>query len=101
MFDVGVMLLFGFIGYFMRKFDYSYVAFLIGFILAPEWERALQQVVIISQYDTYMFLQRPVAVGLMALTLFVVVRTFRNSILAGRKKRLEAAVAAAGQHKAD
>ncbi|MDH5546253.1 MAG: tripartite tricarboxylate transporter permease [Gammaproteobacteria bacterium] len=91
MFDVGVMLVFGFIGYFMRKFDYSYVALLIGFILAPEWERTLQQVVIISQQDTYMFFQRPVAMVLMALTLFVVVRTFWTSIKAGRKKRKDAA----------
>jgi putative tricarboxylic transport membrane protein len=101
MFDVSVMLAFGFIGYFMRKFDYSYVAFLIGFILAPEWERALQQVVIISQYDTYMFFQRPVAMGLMALTLFVIARTFWNNIKGGRKKQVEAAAAAAGQHKGD
>lgn len=85
MFDVGVMLTFGLLGYFMRKFDYSYVALLIGFILAPEWERALQQVVIISQHDTYMFFQRPVAMVLMALTLFMIVRTF----LSGRKDRSE------------
>jgi putative tricarboxylic transport membrane protein len=98
MFDVGVMLAFGFICYYMRKFDYSYVAFIIGFILAPEWERALQQVVIISQYDTYMFFQRPVAMILMALTVFVVVRTFWGSIQAGRKKR---AAASAGQHSSD
>lgn len=101
MFDVGVMLTFGFIGYFMRKFDYSYVAFLIGFILAPEWERALQQVVIISEFDTFMFLQRPVAVGLMVLTIFVVVRTFWISIKDRKKKQVEAAAAAAGQHKGD
>jgi len=102
MFDVGVMLTFGFIGYFMRKFDYSYVAFLIGFILAPEWERALQQVVIISQYDTFMFFQRPVAMVLMVLTIFVVVRTFWGSINARRKKKqVAAAAAAAGQHKGD
>jgi len=101
MFDVGVMLIFGFIGYFMRKFDYSYVAFLIGFILAPEWERSLQQVVIISENDPLMFFQRPVAMVLMALTVFVIVRTFWVSINAGRKKRIEAAAAAAGQHKGD
>jgi len=101
MFDVGVMLAFGFIGYFMRKFDYSYVAFLIGFILAPEWERALQQVVIISEFDTYMFFQRPIAMGLMVLVLFVVVRTFWNGIKNNKKKQVEAAAAAAGQHKAD
>ncbi|MBC8338171.1 MAG: tripartite tricarboxylate transporter permease [Rhodospirillales bacterium] len=76
MFDVIVMLVFGVVGYFMRKFDFTYVAFLIGFILAPEWERALQQVVIISQFDTWMFFRRPVAMGLMALTFFVIGKTF-------------------------
>jgi len=101
MFDVGVMLAFGFIGYFMRKFDFSYVAFLIGFILAPEWERALQQVVIISEFDTFMFFQRPVAMVLMAITFFVIVRTFWMSINAGRKRRVDAAAAAAGQHSSE
>lgn len=83
MFDVIVMLVFGVIGYFMRKFDFSYVAFLIGFILVPEWERALQQVVITSQFDTFMFFRRPVAVLLMGLTFFVIIRTF----LAGMRKK--------------
>jgi putative tricarboxylic transport membrane protein len=87
MFDVGVMLTFGVLGYFMRKFDYSYVAFLIGFILAPEWERALQQVVIISENDPFMFFQRPVAMALMVLTVFVIVRTFWKSLQEGKKKR--------------
>jgi putative tricarboxylic transport membrane protein len=102
MFDVGVMLAFGFIGYFMRKFDYSYVAFLIGFILAPEWERALQQVVIISQFEPFMFFQRPVAMALMVLTLFLVARTFWVTMTATRKRRATAAAArAAAQHKSD
>jgi putative tricarboxylic transport membrane protein len=100
MFDVGVMLVFGFIGYFMRKFDYSYVALLIGFILAPEWERKLQQVVIISQQDTYMFFTRPVAMILMALTIFVVVRTFWTSVNKARKKRKDAADSV-GQYKSE
>ncbi len=86
MFDVGVMLTFGFIGYYMRKFDYSYVAFLIGFILAPEWERALQQVVIISEHDPFMFFQRPVAMLLMGLTVFVVARTFWSTMNRSRRK---------------
>lgn len=85
MFDVIVMMTFGVIGYFMRKFDFSYVAFLIGFILVPEWERALQQVVIISQFDTSMFFRRPVAMGLMALTFFVIGRTFWKGIKESKK----------------
>lgn len=84
MFDVIVMLVFGVIGYFMRKFDFSYVAFLIGFILVPEWERALQQVVIISQFDTFLFFRRPVAMALMALTFIVIARTFWGSLKARR-----------------
>ena len=80
MFDVIVMLCFGVIGYFMRKFDFSYVAFLIGFILVPEFERALQQVVIISEHDTYMFFRRPAAMALMALTFFVIGKTFWASM---------------------
>ena len=79
-FDVIVMLVFGVVGYFMRKFDYSYVAFLIGFILVPEWERALQQVVITSQYDPWLFFTRPVAVILMMLTFYVIIKTFWSSI---------------------
>jgi len=80
MFDVIVMLVFGVIGYFMRKFDYSFVAFLIGFILVPEWERALQQVVITSQFDPFMFFTRPVAMILMLLVLYVVIKTFVGNI---------------------
>ena len=85
MFDVGVMVTFGVIGYFMRKFEFSYVAFLIGFILVPEWERALQQVVIISENNPTMFFERPVAMALMAFTFFVIGRTFWKSIKAGKE----------------
>jgi putative tricarboxylic transport membrane protein len=74
-FDVQVMIFFGFLGYFMRKADFSYVAFLIGFILVSEWERALQQIIIASEYNPYMFFSRPVAVILMLLTFFVVIKT--------------------------
>lgn len=74
-FDVKIMLFFGFLGYFMRKFDFSYVCLVIGFILAPMWETAFQQVVISSEHDPYMFFTRPVAMLLMALTLVVVTKT--------------------------
>jgi putative tricarboxylic transport membrane protein len=67
----------------MRKMDFSYVAFLIGFILVPEWERSLQQVVIASQFDPYLFFTRPVAMILMLLTFFVVIRTFLANVSTG------------------
>ena len=79
-FDVKVMLFFGFVGYFMRKFDFSFICLVIGFILAPIWEISLQQVVIASEHNPYMFFHRPVAVILMLLTFIVVIKTSISSL---------------------
>ena len=82
-FDVTLMLCFSLLAYFMRKFDYSFICLIIGFILAPIWETSLQQVIIASEQDPYMFLTRPVAVVLMLMTFFII----GKSVLAtGRKK---------------
>lgn len=53
-FDVTLMLCFSLLAYFMRKFDYSFICLIIGFILAPIWETSLQQVIIASEQDPYM-----------------------------------------------
>lgn len=86
-FDVYIMLFFAFVAYFMRKFDFSFVCFVIGFILAPMWETALQQVVIVSQHDPYMFFTRPVALALMFLTIFVVVKTAISALRNNTKQK--------------
>ena len=74
-FDVKLMLFFAFIAYFMKKLGYSHICFIIGFILAPIWETALQQVIISSELNPYMFLHRPVAIILLLITFYVVIRT--------------------------
>lgn len=77
-FDVTLMLVFSLLAYFMRKFDYSFICLIIGFILAPIWEISLQQVIIASEQDPAMFLTRPVAVGLMLLTFLIIFRSVRG-----------------------
>jgi putative tricarboxylic transport membrane protein len=79
-FDVRLMLFFAFLAYFMRKFDFSFICLIIGFILAPIWEVSLQQVVIASQFNPYMFFNRPVAMMLMGLTFFVVIKTSLSTL---------------------
>ncbi|MDI6725513.1 MAG: tripartite tricarboxylate transporter permease [Smithellaceae bacterium] len=74
-FEVSSMLFFAFVAYFMKKFDFNHICFIIGFILAPIWETSLQQVIIASVHNPFMFLTRPVAMLLMAVTAYVVVRT--------------------------
>lgn len=80
LFDVTLMLFFAFLAYFMRKFDYSHICLIIGFILAPIWETSLQQVIISSEQNPTMFLERPVAIILMLLTFYIVFKTTRKAL---------------------
>jgi hypothetical protein len=48
MFSVYLMLAFGFVGYFMKKFDFSFVTFLVGYILGPMAELTLRQSIILT-----------------------------------------------------
>lgn len=79
-FDVTLMLVFSLLAYFMRKFDYSFICLIIGFILAPIWETSLQQVIIASEQDPLMFLHRPVAVALMLVAFFIIGKSIRTGI---------------------
>lgn len=42
-FGLGIMILFGLIGFLAKKYDYSFVTFLIGYILGPSFELSLRQ----------------------------------------------------------
>ncbi len=79
-FEVKLMLFFAFLAYFMKKFDFNHICFIIGFILAPIWETSLQQVIIASEHNPYMFLTRPVAMLLMAITAYIVIKTTRGAL---------------------
>jgi putative tricarboxylic transport membrane protein len=74
-FDVALTLFFAVLAYFMKKFDFNHICFIIGFVLAPMWETALQQVVIASEQNPYLFFTRPVAMALMLITCYVVIKT--------------------------
>lgn len=67
-FDIWVMLVFGVIGYFMRKFDFSTVTLLITYILGLKFERAFRQSLIMSDGSPMIFLTRPIALVFLVLT---------------------------------
>jgi putative tricarboxylic transport membrane protein len=64
---VVLMLVFGVLGYFMRKFDYSIVCFLVGFILARPLEKALRQSMAITDGNPAALMEHPIALALLAL----------------------------------
>jgi len=70
--DVGVMLVFGVLGYAMKKLDYSPAALTLALVLGPLAERALRQSLIISDAGIAIFLMRPISAVLTLLALSAV-----------------------------
>jgi len=71
-FDVFVMLGFGFLGYLMVKFGFPIAPLLIGFILGPLVEVSLRQSMIMSDNSAAIFFTRPIAATFVILTCVVV-----------------------------
>lgn len=70
----GLLVVFGFalFGYFMKKFDYSFVTFLVAFIVTPMLEMNLRQAIILSGGDIAILLNRPIALAFVVLTVLMV-----------------------------
>ena len=67
--DVWLMLLFGVIGFFMRRYGFSVVPVIIGLILGELVEGTLRQSLVIFDGNWLMFLQRPIALTFFVLSL--------------------------------
>lgn len=70
--DVGQMLVFGVLGYLMRKLGYSPAALVLALVLGPLAERALRQSLIISDSGLLIFVTRPISGVLVTLALAAV-----------------------------
>ena len=67
-FGVGVMLFFGVLGFFARKLDFSFVTFLIGFVIGPSFELTLRQTIALTGGEISGLLSHPVALVFFAMT---------------------------------
>lgn len=68
LFDILCLILFGIMGYGMRRFQFSAGPMIIGFILGPLLERAFDQTMTLSDGSFMIFLTHPVAIVLLLLT---------------------------------
>lgn len=74
LFDVWGALIFGVIGYFMRKFGYPLAPVVLAVILSPQLEIALKQSLALSQGSYLIFFSRPIALAFMLLAFGVIAR---------------------------
>ena len=67
LFAVATMMVFGILGYLMRKLDFSIIAFILGFILGPMVERSLRHTVILFE-DASDILGHPFLIAMLVLS---------------------------------
>lgn len=85
-FDMWVMLIFGVVGFVLRKNDYPLVPIVLGIILGPLVETNLRRALSLSGGSPVVFLSHPIALGILALAFLVVVSPMIRSFYQSRKK---------------
>ena len=75
-FDVGTMMLFGVLGYLMKKFDYEAAPLVLAFVLGPILENSMRQSLRISRGSFWIFFSRPVSGTLLILAGLILLSYF-------------------------
>jgi putative tricarboxylic transport membrane protein len=87
-FDMGVAIVFGIIGYIAHKTEYHVAAILIGVVLGPIFEKYLVRALRLSEGDPRIFFSSPIANGLWVLLvlslLYPALRAWRRKLEARR-----------------
>lgn len=87
-FSIYVMLFFAVIGVFARKLDFSFVTFLIGFVVGPNLELTFRQSIQLLDHDAANLTKHPIAIVFILLTAATVWWVGRsNSQLAASARR--------------
>ena len=87
MHDVWLMLIFGVVGYLMRKLDYPMAPAVLAIVLGPLAEPALRQSLIGSQGDALIFFERPISGTIMVIAIFFLVLPLAKVAKDLRKRR--------------
>ena len=71
-FDVLILIIFGFIGYLMKKFKYEAAPLILAFVLGPRFETALRRSLLLQRGDLTIFLTRPISAVLLAIAVALI-----------------------------
>jgi putative tricarboxylic transport membrane protein len=82
-YDVIIMVIFGLIGYLMKKFNYEAAPLILALVLCPTMEKAFRRSLMLSEGGFGIFLTRPISASFLILALLILL-----SPLFLRKKRL-------------
>jgi putative tricarboxylic transport membrane protein len=84
-FDIFVMILFGIVGYGLRKANYEPAPLVLAFVLGPMLEQNLRQALILSDGNAAVFFTHPISAACLLLSLFLLI----TGVFPGLLKRRE------------
>ncbi len=87
--EVVMMILFGIIGYLMKKFDFAAAPLIMAMVLSPLMENNFRQSLLLSHGSFLIFFTRPIACTLMILAAFLLILHHLPWFRARRRERLE------------
>jgi putative tricarboxylic transport membrane protein len=71
--DVIIMLIFGIVGYLLRKFRYDAPPLVLALVLGGELESSLRQSLMLSRGDFSIFVTRPIALGFLIVAVLLLI----------------------------
>jgi putative tricarboxylic transport membrane protein len=86
-FDLGLTVAFGLLGYGMRRLDFEAAPLVLALILGPQLEAALRRSLIYSRGDLLVFFQRPISAVLLGLALALLATPALRRFLDHRRVR--------------
>jgi putative tricarboxylic transport membrane protein len=78
--DIYLMILFGVVGYFMRKFDFEPAPLALAYVLSPMLETSLRQSLNISGGSFFVFFSRPISLVCMVFVIGLLIFQIYSSI---------------------
>jgi putative tricarboxylic transport membrane protein len=95
--DVWIMLIMGVLGYLLRKFSFDPAPLVLGLVIAPIFEQSLRQSLIMSNGNYFIFFNRPIAAGLLIVSVGLLALSAYAFLMRRRDWRESLAKAEAGE----
>ena len=89
LFDLALLLLFGLLGYLMRKLDYPSAPLILGLVLGGAMERALRQSLMMSEGSLTILVARPMCAVMLLLAVLILLVPLFGKFNAWRLRALE------------
>ena len=95
--DVWIMLIMGVLGYGLRKFNFDPAPLVLGLVIAPIFEQSLRQSLIMSNGNYLIFFQRPIALGLLVVSIALLLMSAYSFVMHRKDWREKLAEVEAGE----